>query len=67
MQSSNLLSGCYVLINGAKSSEMALLGGNCSEAELSKETHCLSQHLGALNHRVDQLLMCRAVGNTYAL
>lgn len=59
MHSSNLLCECYVLINGAKSSEMDLLWGSCSEAELSRDIHCLCP--GSTH---DQLLVCRALGNT---
>lgn len=61
MQLSNLPSERYVLINGAKSSEMDLLWGNCSEAELSKDVHCLSLYPKSTH---DQLLVCRAMCNT---
>lgn len=61
MPSSNLLCECCVPINGAKSSEMDLLWGKCSEAELSEYIHCLNLYPEPTN---DQLLVCRAVGNT---
>lgn len=61
MLSSNLLCECYALISGAKSSEMDLPWGNCSGAELSADIHCLSLYPEPTH---DQLLVCRAVGNT---